>query len=51
MNSRLPAADSGKQSGGGVVGHEPAEYLKIAWSSTDEQGLEYFHQLKNLANQ
>lgn len=24
----------------------PLNTLKIAWSSTDEQGLEYFHQLK-----
>lgn len=45
------AADSGKQPGCGAVGDEPAEYLKNCPSSTDEQGLEYFHQLKNLANQ
>lgn len=32
-------------------GMNPLNTLKIAWSSTDEQGLEYFHQLKNLANQ
>lgn len=44
------AADSGKQPLW-CCGDEPAEYLKIARSSTDEQGLEYFHQLKNLANQ
>lgn len=31
-------------------GMNPLNTLKIAWSSTDEQGLEYFHQLKNLAN-
>ena len=27
-------------------GMNPLNTLKIAWSSTDEQGLEYFHQLK-----
>lgn len=32
-------------------GMNPLNTLKIARSSTDEQGLEYFHQLKNLANQ
>ncbi len=26
----------------------PLNTLKIAWSSTDEQGLEYFHQLKKI---
>lgn len=46
MNSRPPAADSGKQPGCGAVGMNPLNTLKIAWSSTDEQGLEYFHQLK-----
>ncbi len=28
------------------MGDEPAEYLKNCLDSTDEQGLEYFHQLK-----
>lgn len=28
------------------MGDEPLNTLKNYWSSTDEQGLEYFHQLK-----
>ncbi len=50
MNSRLRPLILENSQVVVLWGMNPLNTLKLR-SSTDEQGLEYFHQLKNLANQ